>query len=263
MTTFQIRILRNNVELLIELLLEENSTCQRELVETLTYQYYLTYSQAREILKAISDDSKIYWCVRLFNRIINRHLRYDLIQLLPTIESKTIAMNYLGQAFNFNYYNPTGHYRLKLSNKPEKEVAQTLLMFNKMYRLLVQQGDIADRSRNGNKSCFRNEKLGGVSFVYQENFILPDHEVFECDFVYLLNPPHKDEQTSEDIIDMIKDLILTMEGNIDNQITSFRALSEYLVLSWDQLGGLVELIDDPNWKTECFIAGVGRTYDIK
>lgn len=172
-------------------------------------------------------------------------------------------MNYLGQAFNFNYYNPTGHYKLKLSNKPEKEVALTLLMFNRKYKLLVQQGDITDRSRNGNKSCFRNEKLGGVPFIYNENFILPDHGILECDFVYLLNPPHKDEQTSEDKVDMIKDLILTMEGSIENQITSFRALSEFLVLSSDQLGGFVELIDDPNWKTECFIAGVGRTYDIR
>ena len=54
-----------------------------------------------------------------------------------------------------------------------------------------------------------------------------------------------------------------MEGNLENQIISFRALSEYLVISCEQLGSFVELIDDPQWKTEWFIAGVGRTYDIK
>jgi hypothetical protein len=31
--------LEKNIDLLIRLLLEENSTCQRELVETLTYEY--------------------------------------------------------------------------------------------------------------------------------------------------------------------------------------------------------------------------------
>lgn len=144
--------LEKSVDLLIRLLIEDNSTCQRELVEALTYEYCLTYEQARELLKTIVDESKIYACVRLFNRIINRHLRYDLIQLLPTIESKIIAMNYLGQAFSFTYFNPTGRYKLKLSNKPERDVALTLLMFNRKYKLLVQQGDVTDRSRNGNKS---------------------------------------------------------------------------------------------------------------
>jgi hypothetical protein len=56
-------------------------------------------------------------------------------------------MNYLGQAYNFTYYNPNGHYKLKLSNKPEKEVALTLLMYNRKFKLLVQQGDITDRSK--------------------------------------------------------------------------------------------------------------------
>lgn len=256
-------VLEKNVDLLIKLLLEENPACQREMVETMCQEYCFTFVQAREILKTIEDESKIYVWVRLFNRIMNRHLRYDLLQYLPNIESKLIAHKHLGAAYTFTYYNPTGRYKLKLSNKPEREVAMSLLMYNRKYKLLVKQGDITDRSKMGNQSCFRNEKLSGESFTYTENFILPSHGLFECDFVYLVNPPHQDERTSEDKQDMIKDLILSLDGNIENQITAFRVLSEYLVLSSEQLGDFVDLIDNATWKTECYIAGVGRTYDIR
>ena len=255
--------LEKSIDLLIRLLLEENSTCQREMVATMAQEYYFTFYQAREILKTINEEDKVYAWVTLFNRIVNRHLRNDLIQLLPTYDAKLIAMHQLSSAFSFTYYNPTGHYKLKLSNPVEREVALTLLMFNRKFKILVDQGDVTDRSKMGNRSWFRNEKLSGVSFTYDENFVLPAFGTFECDFIYLLNPPHKDEQTSEEKLDMIKDLLMSLEGNLEQQIISFRALSEYLVISSKQLSMFVELIDDPKWIAEWYIAGVGRIFDIR
>lgn len=110
---------------------------------------------------------------------MNRHFRFDLLQYLDNIETKQIAHKHLGEAYKFTFYNPTGHYKLKLSNKPERDVAITLLMFNRKYKLLVKQGDVTDRSKFGNQSCFRNEKISGASFMYTEDFILPHHGTFE------------------------------------------------------------------------------------
>jgi hypothetical protein len=173
--------------------------------------------------------------VKLFNRIINRHLRFDLLQQLPSIDAKLIARNMLAQAYTFTYYNPTGRYRLKLSNKSEREVALTLLMFNRKYKNLVSQGDISDRSRMGNQSCFRNEQLAGVPFTYSEDFVLPVFGLFECDFIYLANPPHEFEKTLRDKVDMSRDLLMHLDKQLDLQIAVFRILSEYLVISSDQL----------------------------
>jgi hypothetical protein len=53
-------VLEKNVDLLIKLLLEENPACQREMVETMCQEYCFTFVQAREILKTIEDESKIY-----------------------------------------------------------------------------------------------------------------------------------------------------------------------------------------------------------
>jgi hypothetical protein len=50
--------------------------------------------------------------------------------------------------------------------------------------------------------------------------------------------------------DMIKNLLLALEGKVDDQIAVFRAMSEYMVFSSSQLAEFVDLIDDPNWKTE-------------
>lgn len=171
----------------------------------------------------------------------------------------------LGNAFHFNYFNPTGHYSIKLSNQVEREVALTLLMLNRKYKQIIEGGDAkryigTDRSKYGNLSWFRNERISGVSFIYDENFVLPTHGTFEWDFVYLLNTPAPEDETSEDKIEMIKDVILTFEGNLDQQITAFRAFSEYLALSSDQLGDFIDLIDDAKWKTECYISGIGKLF---
>jgi predicted nucleic acid-binding Zn-ribbon protein len=37
----------------------------------------------------------------------------------------------MGQAFYFNFWNPSGHYELNLSNLIEREIAITLLVLNK------------------------------------------------------------------------------------------------------------------------------------
>lgn len=58
----------------------------------------------------------------------------------------------LGEAYKFTYFNPTGHYRLKLSNSSDREVAMTLLMLNRKYKLLVNQGVVTDHSKVGNQS---------------------------------------------------------------------------------------------------------------
>lgn len=190
-------------------------------------------------------------------------MRYDLLQELPTTDAKLIAMKQLGAAYTFNYYNPTGHYKLKLSNPIERDIALTLLMFNRKHKLLVTSGDVTDRSKMGNSSCFRNECLSGVAFIYDENFILPTHGTFEFDFIYLLNTPHQDEQTSDEKLDMMKDLILSLDGNVEHQILAFKAFSEYIVLSSTQLGDFVDLVEDAKWKVECYIAGVGRIFDTR
>ena len=279
----------NNIDLIIRLKFEENTFWIRELIDTVNQEYSITYAQAKDLMDVLDEDDKIYAWTSLFNRIVNRHFRKDLLQSLHNVEAKSSVKEYLGEAYNFNYYNPTGHYKLRLSNKAEREVALTLLMLNRKYSQLVKEGILSDRSKLGNKSCFRNEFLIFKSFNpyttpsmisndidtdsgesknrtpinIWDGFILPKYGILEWDFIYLVDPPIKDEETSEEKQDLIKNLLLEIEGKIDLQILLFKSISEYLVLSSEQLSDFIELIDDPNWKTECYMAGVSRIYDTR
>jgi len=54
---------------------------------------------------------------------------------------------------------------------------------------LIATGARADRSQNGNKSCFRNETMNTVRFLWDPSWILPKIGKFEFDFLYFENRP--------------------------------------------------------------------------
>ncbi len=40
---------------------------------------------------------------------------------------------FMGDAFNFTYWNPNGHYTLNLNNSIERDIAITLIVINKEF----------------------------------------------------------------------------------------------------------------------------------
>jgi len=73
----------------------------------------------------------------------------------------------MGDAYNFNFWNPNGHYKLNLANEVERKVATCLFVMNKEAKSLMEQGEMCDRSQHGNKSTWRGERLNGGRFVVQ------------------------------------------------------------------------------------------------
>ena len=106
--------------------------------------------------------------------------------------------NNMGQAMNFNFWNPQGHYNLNLSIPEQREVANTILLLNKQFFLRVKAGELKDRSLMGNASCLRNEKVGGGAIIRTPDYVLPHMGNFECDFIYMsVNRPTVAEQSNE------------------------------------------------------------------
>ena len=99
---------------------------------------------------------------------------------------------------NFNFYNPTGHYKLNLAIPVQRDCANIILLLNKLFYAKVKAGEYKDRSQKGNASCLRNERVGGGDFIWTPDFVLPHLGDFECDFIYLMpNRPTKANATSE------------------------------------------------------------------
>lgn len=99
----------------------------------------------------------------------------------------------MGKAFYFNFWNPNGHYELNLGNPIERDIAVTLVVFNKEQSKRIINGERADRSQSGNKSCFRNEKMNGQIFQMQSDWILPHNGLLEFDFVHVNDRPTPEE----------------------------------------------------------------------
>ena len=149
--------------------------------------------------------------------------------------------NALDASFLFTYFNPSGRYRLNLSNSYEREVAQTLLILNKEAVAMVEAGERADRSQTGNASCFRNESLSGLPFVWSEAWKLPPNGLLEFDFVYLVFPPDPKLQVAS--LESLMPIFTREDTPIELKLKVFKIMAEFLVLSAEQLGELIDLID--------------------
>ena len=148
--------------------------------------------QALEILysfKDVESFAKIAPC--LMNRVVDRHNRFALFSHFPhgqrTLLSKVFSR--MGKAYNFNYWNPNGHYELNLGNEVERDIAVTLFILNKEVFKRIAAGEKADRSQMGNKSCFRNEKYNSKLFIMNNDWQVPRSGAFEFDFLMMIDVP--------------------------------------------------------------------------
>lgn len=101
-------------------------------------------------------------------RIKDHHNRFILLQ--PFKEHFCTSLLHLekraGQAIAFNFWNPSGHYSLDLGIPMQRQVAKCLHLMNKEFYGKCAKGDFADRSKMGNKSCMRNEKIAGKNLIW-------------------------------------------------------------------------------------------------
>ena len=66
-------------------------------------------------------------------KIQDRHNRFQLVSAHKDIGCIMLSKLHkrLGQAMNFNFWNPSGHYNLNLGVPEQREVAKILLILNK------------------------------------------------------------------------------------------------------------------------------------
>lgn len=145
------------------------------MLKNLSEEYSLWSWQAYEILSFVRDRAQLeIAAAHLLNCVRDQHAKFFMAShfnlnasILPSKSSfLTIDIKKLmGDAFNFNFWNPNGHYVLNLSNKVERQVAICLFVMNKEARKAIEEGLLCDRSQHGNKSIWRSEKLNGGRFI--------------------------------------------------------------------------------------------------
>merc|ERR1719162_2372490 len=85
----------------------------------------------------------------------------------------------------FNAENPTGHYKLDLSNPGDHSVASDILLLDRWEANTHQKKKQADMSQRGNGSHIRNERYEGKSLFEHASlaeFQLPESGFLELDY---------------------------------------------------------------------------------
>ena len=186
--------------------------------------------------------------------------------------------------FYFSCFNPNGHYKLDLQNEIHREVAKCLYVINKGVMKQIAAKERSDRSQRGNQSCFRNESINGFKFEVNGLWKLPPTGILQFDFITFAQQPSEDQVSPEEDIQVLfewfemtnQQLTLAAKKTKDKaeaksslakigKILSecFRCAAEYFAFTSAHLGQFIDLIDDPVWRYEVFMAGVGRMVDVQ
>ena len=106
--------------------------------------------------------------------------------------------------FFFSQFNPNGRYKIDLKVDKQREIAKNLILLNKDITARITAKELCDRSQQGNKSCFRNERISGARFEMSNSWNLPDAGIFEFDFVCFGDVPTKEQESSEEELQALK-----------------------------------------------------------
>jgi len=191
-------------------------------------------------------------------------MRYVCMLQCPGLPIYISLMTRMRAFLAFNPENPTGHYKLDLSNPTDHAVADRLLLLDRWENSLADQLGRKDVSQKGNRSKIINE-------VYQERPLpvasvaewnMPEFDIFEFDYSSGKRLPPGEPALDDTTITT---LILAMQQSpcpqID-QVEVLRTVSHMVGLTALQLRALVGIYKDPGIRAEIFLIMFFRLVDI-
>jgi len=112
----------------------------------------------------------------------------SLVMLLCSTIGEFIKLHKKMRKFiDFNVENPTGHYKLDLSNHTEHSVAEKLLLLDRWEVVLAKRKGRRDVSQYGNGSHLRNAHYRNMPLHLDHKDIaewtMPEIDEFECDYI--------------------------------------------------------------------------------
>ena len=242
------------VQLLLKNCREEKYSSNLEAIRDFVQSNSLTARQGVELMRFFKDRADYQTISSLILSVIcDKHNRFALFQHYPESTTTNIrkCQRELGDAFNFTFWNPSGHYMLNLAHPQQREVAKCLILINRNVCEQITKNELRDRSQTGNKSCFRNEKHNGARFAWKPEWTLPKSGSFECDFVCLTtNRPTAQQETSPEQLSLLKAWFQQFGGaeskrkeQVDEEAMAeaFRGVAEYFAFSTEQLLQILDL----------------------
>ena len=186
-------------------------------------------------------------------------------------DARVIAEKILGVAsMAFTRNNPTGHYRLRLNEKIEREIclrliecrgeqAKRLTQMEEYYKKRTPAG-----KRDAIERVWRNCKFDKRPMDFDMSWKVPDRGTIEFDFVSLLKPkadevPWSDQDFFARCVRELEHFLKTEEEA--RFVAAVRRWSETMVFSCKQVRRLLRRLKTPLARVELVITCFGRTVD--
>eukprot|EP00746_Dinoflagellata_sp_MGD_P124257 gnl/MRDRNA2_/MRDRNA2_58846_c0_seq1.p1 gnl/MRDRNA2_/MRDRNA2_58846_c0~~gnl/MRDRNA2_/MRDRNA2_58846_c0_seq1.p1 ORF type:complete len:1059 (+),score=130.93 gnl/MRDRNA2_/MRDRNA2_58846_c0_seq1:374-3178(+) len=171
---------------------------------------------------------------------------------------------------SLNVENPTGFYKLELSQPCDFYVGQNLLLVSRWEAGIWKERGFAqyDPSQRGNFKCLRNERYGLRPYAYgADEWNLPGPDVLEFDFVSMRRPPTSATAVPEEAWDAY---VARISQNYDEKcplshvdvLNCLRATSSIIWINCFQLRRLLGELEDHEDRKKAFLCFFFRTVDM-
>lgn len=162
---------------------------KKNLLNIASADLYFSCQQATNLLSAYGADEsheKVDAVFSLLPRLTDPENESTFIRANLRPAERRVLDSKLGQLTTFHIENPTGHYRLDLSNETDRMLFGKLQIINGEEVALAKRNGFADTSQYGTWDGFRNGTLSGEPFLLTGDFTsesVGNEGILEFDFV--------------------------------------------------------------------------------
>ncbi len=183
----------------------------------------------------------------------------QLLGYLSSTEQKKVQTLVSEELLYFAQNNPTGHYRLMLSNRFDRDICFKLLAIRNDILDVLKRDQAYQDSRHKIEKVVFNVKLEGISFTITSDWNVPTNGTLELDFVYCLYP----HPTAFPVIDdeTVFGFTMVPDSAQRKQIKILRSLTNQYFFTCTQAMRIMQYFRDDSMKIESLVILFSRIID--
>jgi hypothetical protein len=131
-------------------------------------EFYFTASMVGDLIALMKDSvSRAEIACALLPRVVDiMNIKSQAYDILTDGELSVVEHN-MGALFNFTRKNSTGHYKLHLGNRFDREIAMQIAQISAEQSFVRKSKDLYDTSQKCDMDNFRNETLDGKPYDFE------------------------------------------------------------------------------------------------
>jgi len=188
-----------------------------------------------------------------------RNCSERILSWLTASEQKKVQMNVSEECLHFAPNNPTGHYRLMLSSRFDRDICLKLLAIRNDTLDVIKRNKSYQSSRHKIEMVALNVKFEGVPFTLTPDWSIPSSGTLELDFVYCVRP----DPTAFPVIDdqTVLEFTLAPASSQRKQLKILRNLSNEYYFTCTQAMRIMQYFHDDSMKVESLVILFARVID--